>query len=120
MPPRRGSKDHHILCPACLADGLLVFVTNSRRAARRMPTVEETLAIGLAHHQAGRLRQAEPIYRQILALDPRSAQAWHLLGAVAYGLGQHEQAIEYSGRALELNPNYVEAHYNRGNALKDL
>jgi protein O-GlcNAc transferase len=35
-----------------------------------MATIPEALALATQHHQAGRLRDAELIYRQILAVDP--------------------------------------------------
>jgi hypothetical protein len=35
-----------------------------------MATIPEALAIALQHHQAGRLPEAERIYRQILQADP--------------------------------------------------
>jgi len=40
---------------------------------------------------------------------------------VAYnGLGNYRQAIEDYGRAIEIKPDYAEAHYNRGNAYNGL
>ena len=60
----------------------------------------ETLAIALQHHQAGRLQAAEQIYRRILAVEPNQADAWHLLGIIAYQVGKHELAVEYIGRAI--------------------
>jgi Ni,Fe-hydrogenase III small subunit len=38
------------------------------------------LADGLQHHRAGRLTEAERIYRQILTMNPRHADSLHLLG----------------------------------------
>ena len=46
----------------------------------------------LAHHQAGRLLQAEAIYRRILKAQPDDADALHLLGVVAHQRGEHEEA----------------------------
>lgn len=40
-------------------------------------TIPKALAIALQHHQAGRLQQAEPIYREILRADPNHADALH-------------------------------------------
>ena len=57
----------------------------SRARIARKPnvaTVEETLQAALAHHQAGRLAEAEDLYRQILAVAPNHADAQHLLGLV--------------------------------------
>ena len=75
-----------------------------RRIMHRMATVSEMLARGLEYHQAGRLAEAEGIYRQILASSPNQAQAWHLLGALAYQRGNLAQAIEYTEHAVALKP----------------
>jgi Flp pilus assembly protein TadD len=60
-----------------------------------MATISEALAIAIQHHQAGRLQAAEQIYRQILALQPNHADAWHLLGLIARQAGRHAIAVEY-------------------------
>ncbi len=52
-----------------------------------MPTIPEALAVAIEHHRAGRLREAETIYRQILAADPNHLDAWHLLGLIACQVG---------------------------------
>ena len=71
------------------------------------------------HHQ-GQLDQAEKIYQQILAIDPRNADSLHLLGVVAYQKGKHEVAIDLIGRAIEINPNDASYYSNKGIALKEL
>jgi len=81
-----------------------------------MPTIPEALVIALQHHQAGRLREAEPIYRQILAADPHHHHAWHLLGVIACEDGKHQAGVECLRRALAYRPNWAEAHYDLGNA----
>jgi tetratricopeptide (TPR) repeat protein len=82
-----------------------------------MPTIAEALSIALAHHQAGRLREAEQIYRQILAADSNCADACHLLGCVYHQAGNYPLATDYIGRAVALMPDSAEAHNNLGNAL---
>ena len=52
-----------------------------------MPTIAEALAIAIQHQRAGRLRESETIYRQILAADPNHHDAWHLLGLIACQVG---------------------------------
>jgi predicted O-linked N-acetylglucosamine transferase (SPINDLY family) len=77
-----------------------------------MATISETLAIAVQHHQAGHLQAAEQVYRQILAVDPNQADALHLLGVIAYQLGNHEVAIEYIGRAIGAKRTEAAFHYN--------
>ncbi len=78
----------------------------------------ETLAIALQHHQAGRLPAAEQCYRRILAAEPNHADAWHLLGIIAYQVGKHELAVEYIGRAIGSRGTVAAFHNNLGNALQ--
>jgi protein O-GlcNAc transferase len=110
---------------------------------------QEQLQKALQHHQAGRLQEAEALYKKI----PNHPDALHLWGVIAYQQGQNAIAVErinkairlfpqnaayysniglaYQGlnklveaeasyrKALKLRPNYAEAHNNLGNVLKD-
>jgi protein O-GlcNAc transferase len=81
-------------------------------------TLQQQLASGLSHHQAGRLAEAEKIYRQVLAKQPNHAAALHLLGMLAAQVGQLDAAVELIRQAIRLKPDFAEAHNNLGNALK--
>ena len=52
-----------------------------------MATIPETLAIAVQHHQGGRLQVAEQLYRQVLQVEPKNADALHLLGVLAHQVG---------------------------------
>lgn len=65
----------------------------------------EMLQQGAEHHRAGRMHQAEVLYRRVLALDPSNADAWHLLGLIAHAAGQNEPAVQYLRHALQLAPS---------------
>ena len=80
---------------------------------------QQTIQIALQHHQSGRLREAEALYRQILAAEPQHAGALHFLGVIACQVGRHDVAVDLIRRALAIRPGYAEAHYSLGNALKD-
>jgi protein O-GlcNAc transferase len=80
----------------------------------------EALAGAVRHQQAGRFRQAEAIYRRILAEDPGDPDALHLLGFLAHQLGRHEAAVDYIARAIARNPSAACYHVNLGNALQAL
>src|ERR1700676_70362 len=67
-----------------------------------------------AHHQAGRLREAELGYRQILAEQPDCADALYLLGLIENHLGRREQAVELILRAAKIVPNNAEIYHNLG------
>jgi len=74
---------------------------------------EQTLAAAMAHHRAGRLTEAERLYRQVCETDPKNARAFHLLGVVAHQL-KRSDAASLVGRAVMLDPNFAEAHNDRG------
>jgi tetratricopeptide (TPR) repeat protein len=74
-------------------------------------------ADGLTLHRAGRLAEAEGIYRRILAIDPDHFDSLHLLGVIAHQRGRHAEAVAQIDRALERDRNSVIALNNRGNAL---
>ncbi|WP_131989384.1 tetratricopeptide repeat protein [Chthoniobacter flavus] len=83
-----------------------------------MMTVQQAFDLALQHHQAGRLAEAEGLYRQILAVQPDHAQALHLLGVIALQMGQHEAAENLLRRSIAMAPDNPAAHYDLGNALR--
>ena len=87
----------------------------TRQRAGRLRTIRA----GFAHHQAGRLRRAEALYKKALQKDPDDANALHLLGVVAYQCGEVGQALRLIERALPELPELPDAHLNYGNALRE-
>src|SRR5437867_1447783 len=57
------------------------------------------------HHHAGRLTEAEALYRRILADDPHHLDALHLLGVVHIQKGRLEEAVEFISQSLAGNPD---------------
>ena len=82
-------------------------------------TIQYALDLAVQHHQAGRLHEAEKIYRQILAQQPGNAGVLLNLGVIAGQMGRNDVAVELIGRVIALNPNFAEAHFNLGVALKE-
>lgn len=76
------------------------------------------LGSALQHHQAGRLREAERIYRRVLAADAQNADGLHLLGMIAHADGQHEAAVEMISQAIEINPKEPHYHSNLGTVFQ--
>jgi protein O-GlcNAc transferase len=74
---------------------------------------EQTLAAAMAHHRAGRLADAERLYRLVCDADPKNARAFHLLGVAAHQL-KRPDAASLVGRAVMLDPDFAEAHNDRG------
>jgi protein O-GlcNAc transferase len=74
---------------------------------------QQALAAAMAHHRAGRLPDAERLYRLACDADPANPRGFHLRGVVAHQLGRPD-AASILGRAVLLDPDFAEAHNDRG------
>jgi len=79
-------------------------------------TIPEAFELALGHHRAGRLADAEALYRQILAAQPRHADSLHLLGVIAHQAGHDDLAVEWIRQAIAIDPTNPAAHSNLGEA----
>jgi Flp pilus assembly protein TadD len=70
------------------------------------------------HHQAGRLAEAEALYRQILVQQPQDADALHWLGVLAMQTGRVDWALELIPRAIMLQPRRAVFFLHLGLALQ--
>jgi predicted O-linked N-acetylglucosamine transferase (SPINDLY family) len=87
----------------------VVNATEQRQAARQF-------AEALEHHKAGRLAEAERLYRVLHRADPNHAATLHRLGVVAHQLGRSD-AAEILQRAAALRPEHAEIHNDLGVVL---
>jgi tetratricopeptide (TPR) repeat protein len=71
-------------------------------------------------HQRGLLDRAAVLYQEVLQLEPNHFDSLHLLGVVASQLGNHPAAIEFIGRAIELQPDNPHFHFNLGVSQEEL
>jgi len=78
----------------------------------------DLLRTALAHHQAGRLSEAEQTYREILAHAPHHADSLHLLGMVAFQSGRLDDAAELIRKAIAQHQTGAAYHANLGNVLQ--
>ncbi|OHC76827.1 MAG: hypothetical protein A3G18_03465 [Rhodospirillales bacterium RIFCSPLOWO2_12_FULL_58_28] len=75
-------------------------------------------AIGL--HRAGRLQEAEAVYKALLEKDPSNAEALHYLGLIAHQIGRNDLAAELIGKSLAIDDRQAVHHYNFGEVLRAL
>ncbi len=73
---------------------------------------------GLKHHQAGRLPEAEKLYRHVLASYPKHADSLNALGVIAYEAGHYATGIELISQAIRIKNNVYFFYNNLGNAYK--
>jgi tetratricopeptide (TPR) repeat protein len=65
-----------------------------------MLTKEQRLVQGKQLHQAGRLEEAEAVYRDLLQESPQDGETLHALGLLLHHRGRHQEAIAFLGRSL--------------------
>lgn len=103
---------------ADLNDGMAVeYLTTALQLEPNNTNVMYALALFYQDHEA--IDNAESLYRQVIELNPASADAWHNLGYLA--LFYHEdcdRAIEFFTKALESDPALISAYANRGCAYE--
>ncbi|MBP2299051.1 tetratricopeptide repeat protein [Azospirillum picis] len=71
-------------------------------------------------HQAGRLGEAEALYRRALAVRPRQPDALHLLGMVACQTSRFHEAIDLIGKAVAAKRDVPDYHANLAFAFQAL
>jgi predicted O-linked N-acetylglucosamine transferase (SPINDLY family) len=67
--------------------------------------VRKELQQAIAKHQAGDFQGAARDYGRILQHAPRNADAWHLIGLLAYENKNYTDALRHISRAIELDGN---------------
>lgn len=81
-------------------------------------TAVEALDLAMWLHRAGRLQEAESVYRAVLRGDPHQPDALHYLGVLHHQLGNAEAAVEMIRASLRNAPNNANAWSNLGNVLR--
>jgi tetratricopeptide (TPR) repeat protein len=72
---------------------------------------------------AGRYGEAEPMYRQLLQLNPRDPSATHQFGLTLMQLGKCEEALSVFGKVSDLDPTedqYTDIVFRMGQCLVEL
>ena len=67
-------------------------------------TIEQALQQGIAAQNAGRLQEAEGVYKAILRIQPKHPDANHNLGLIAVSVNQIEAALPLFKAAIDVNP----------------
>jgi predicted O-linked N-acetylglucosamine transferase (SPINDLY family) len=84
------------------------------------PGLQQSLQTARLHYQAGRLDQAERIYRQIHLAQPNSFEALQMLGFIAQQKGLQADAVALLGAACKLNPDHPLTRTRLGLSLGSL
>jgi tetratricopeptide (TPR) repeat protein len=79
----------------------------------------KTLALAAEHQKAGRVEEAEKVYRQVLRSNPENVDAMRLLAMVAMSATKPEDAERLLRRAVQLAPDFVGAIVDLGRVLQE-
>ncbi|MEO8558919.1 MAG: tetratricopeptide repeat protein [Rhodospirillales bacterium] len=71
----------------------------------------------VAHHRAGRLNDAERLYKRVLQTAPDQPDALRLMAGIALQTGRHSVAEGFAKRALAQRPDNAELHRMLATAL---
>ena len=75
---------------------------------RRALSPAQAFALAVARHRAGRLDEAEQLYRAVLKIQPDHVEALTNLGNALYTRGNSTEAVVQYERALALRPDAPE------------
>jgi protein O-GlcNAc transferase len=100
------------------------FCATSPKPAGQIPSIppdqspDRLLALAISHHQAGRLAQAEELYKQILQNNPNHPDALHLSGMALAQTGRAAEGIELIQKAIAAMPDAALFHMSLGEAQR--
>ena len=80
-----------------------------------MSDIEHVIEMALTLQREGKLIEAEQIYNKVLEIQPRQADAIHLLGMIAFENRDFEKAIGLINEAILINPKVADYHLNISN-----
>lgn len=87
---------------------------------KAIKALDETLATAVQHHLAGRLAEAETLYRQILRQHPNHSAALHYLGALAGEAQQYEAAVQLLRRSIAMQPSDARVYGTLSMVLRNM
>lgn len=118
MSPDTRRVDRRLL-PVALAVLLTLFPlrgagTDATAPSGKPRSADVTEALGLIEQQ--RLAEAQSLFENILAREPRHLEAAYQLGVLALRRGEAEMAVDLLEKARSLDPGAARTHHNLGHA----
>jgi tetratricopeptide (TPR) repeat protein len=85
----------------------------------KLSSADRLSKAGADRYRAGKLIEAEQLFRAALELEPGNADRYYNLAVVIHDLGQRLEEITLYRQAIDINPNYTSAYINLGIILKE-
>jgi tetratricopeptide (TPR) repeat protein len=82
------------------------------------PNLDKIFQFALKHHKAGRLPEAEELYRSIVGIQPEHVDALFNLSEIMLQTKRTDSAIDLISRVISLTPGDAAAYNNLANALR--
>lgn len=99
----------------------MVALSRSRPVSSSQPqtlTLDQAFALAARHRDAGKLGEAEMVYRSILRAQPTHAPSLHGLAELFLKAGRPQDSIEMLSHALLLAPGLIDAYVTLGQAYE--
>ena len=98
-----------------LAQALLKFCTKLKPESSLLWS-----DLGFCYQEGQDMREGEACFIKALQRDPNNAMAYNNLSQLYVNTGQPQKAINCADKAIRLDPNLPDSHYNRGMAMLQL
>lgn len=72
------------------------------------------------HRRIGQCEVAVPLYEQVIEMEGRNAAAWVDLGSCYNLRGEYDEGIRHYQRAIDIDPELAEAHFNLALSFSEL
>ncbi len=84
------------------------------------PSKEQIINQAFKCHSQGNIAEAAKYYLYFIDQGFKDQRVFSNYGNILKNLGKLQEAELFTRKAIEINPDYAEAHYNLGNILNDL
>src|SRR5215475_1845214 len=95
-------------------------MTASASGPAERERIDGLFELAFRRHQAGQLREAEELYRSILAADPRQLDALYYCGMIALQDGRPDDALAQISQAIAANDKIATYHGGIAQAYRKL
>jgi len=99
-----------------VSGGALAMNTNDPPAAAKPAAAPSDYARAKAMVEARNYKDAMPLLQQVVAKEPRNADAFNLLGYATRKSGNPNGSLQYYNQALQIDPKHLGAHEYVGEA----